>query len=147
MSQEWLEIQSFFADNQILRAITDLSLATKYELAGISDEERIQRADVGREALREFLARLDQACDEVSHGRLLSLDHRSRELVDAIQAARRDRANFRSVLMRSGFRAGAELLDASDRRSKEALLESLDELRRIVSRHQQGSLSAIVEDF
>ena len=40
MSQEWLDIQSFFADNQILRAITDLSLATKYEVAGIRDEER-----------------------------------------------------------------------------------------------------------
>lgn len=147
MSQEWLDIQSFFADNQILRAITDLSLATKYEVAGIRDEERARRADEARATLREFFVRLDQACEEASHGRLLSLDHRSKELVDAIQAARRDRANFRSVLMRSGLRTGAELLDASDRRSKEALVESLDELRRIVSRHQQGSLSAIVEDF
>ncbi|UCC31314.1 MAG: hypothetical protein JSU86_03375 [Phycisphaerales bacterium] len=147
MSQEWLDIQSFFADNQILRAITDLSLATKYELAGICDEERARRAGEAKGALRQFFVHLDQVCDEASHARPLSLDHRSRELVDAIQAARCDRANFRSVLMRSGLRAGAELLDASDRRSREALLESLDELRRVVSRHQQGSLSAIVEDF
>lgn len=147
MSQEWLDIQSFFADNQILRAITDLSLATKYDLAGIRDEERAQRADEARERLRAFFARLDEACEDASHGRILMLDHRSRELVDAIQSARRDRANFRSVLMRSGLRTGADLLDAADRRSKEALLESLDELRRVVSRHQQGTLSAIVEDF
>lgn len=147
MSQEWLDIQSFFADNQILRAITDLSLATKYDLAGVRDEERAQRADEAKEVLRAFFARLDQACDEASHGRVLSLDSRSRELVDAIQAARRDRANFRSVLMQSGLGAGLELVDASDRRSKEALLESLNELRRVVSRHQQGTLSAIVEDF
>jgi hypothetical protein len=147
MSQEWLDIQNFFADNQILRAITDLSLATKYDLAGIRDEERALRADEARKTLREFFTHLDQAFDEAAQGRPLSLDHRSRELVDAIQAARRDRANFRSVLMRSGLRTGAELVDASDRRSKEALTESLDELRRIVSRHQQGSLSAIVEDF
>lgn len=147
MSQEWLDIQSFFADNQILRAITDLSLATKYDLAGVCDEERTQRASVARECLRAFFARLDEACEEASDGRMLMLDHRSRELVDAIQSARRDRANFRSVLMRSGLRTGADLLDADDRPSKEALLESLDELRRVVSRHQQGTLSAIVEDF
>lgn len=147
MSQEWLDIQSFVADNQILRAITDLSLATKYELAGVHDEERLQRADEARKQLRVFLAYLEKARKEASRGRMLCLDKRSHELVDAIETARRDRVNFHSVLMRSGLRTGAELLDASDRPSKAALLASLDELRRVVSRHQQSSFSAIVEDF
>jgi hypothetical protein len=147
VSQEWLDIQSFFADHEVLGAITDLSLAVKYELAGVRDADREKRAKKAREVVRDFLTRLDRVSEHVREDRVVSLDHRSKELVDAFRAARSDRANYHSVLMLSGAQAGAELLGAADRRSKEALLESLDELRRVVSRHQQASLSAIVEDF
>ena len=37
MSQEWLDIQSFFADREILSAISDLSIAIKQEFAGVED--------------------------------------------------------------------------------------------------------------
>ena len=147
MSQEWLDIQSFFADHEILRAITDLSLSTKFELAGVKDEDRTRRSQRAKAALRDFFSKLQGANDDSSHGRLLSLDHRSLELFDAIQQARRDTANYRSVIMQSGFSMGMQLLDANDRRSKEALVESLDELRRVISQHQQGTVSAIIEDL
>ena len=49
MSQEWLDIQSFFADNQILRAITDLSVAgSSIELG--SSIQRVSRCHSGRAA-------------------------------------------------------------------------------------------------
>lgn len=147
MSQEWLDIQTVLADHEVLRAITDLSLGVKYELAGIDDTDREERAKKAREVVRSFLNQLDEVSARATEDRVVSLDHRSKELVDAFRAARTDRANYHSVLMRSGARTGAELLEAEDRRSKEALLESLEELRRILARHQQASLSAIVEDF
>lgn len=37
MSEEWLDIQSFFADRDVLTAINDLSIATKLSLAKIED--------------------------------------------------------------------------------------------------------------
>jgi hypothetical protein len=147
MSQEWLDIQSFFADHEVLRAITDLSLAMKFELAGIKDSDRAQRSEKAKMILERFFAKLEEASDDSKHGRLLSLDHRSLELFDALQKARRDTANYRSVMMRSGFGTGTQLLNASDRRSREALVESLDELRRVISQHQQGTMSAIIEDL
>lgn len=147
MSQEWLDIQSFFADHKVLRAITDLSLGIKYELAGIDDADRKERSQAARGVLLEFLTHLDEISVQAKSDRVLTLDQYSKELVDAFQAARSDRANYHSVLMRSGAQAGVALMNATDRPSKEALLESLDDLRRIVTRHQQVSLSAIVEDF
>ena len=39
MRQHWLDIQSFLADQQVLTAIDDLAIATKFELSGIVDEE------------------------------------------------------------------------------------------------------------
>lgn len=147
MSQEWLDIQSFFSDHEVLRAITDLSLGIKYELAGIQDADREKRLLTSRAVLGDFLKRLEKIAGRAESDQVLSLDYRSKELIDAFQLARSDSTNYHSVLMRSGVRAGVELLDASDRPSKKALLESLEELRRIVTRHQQANLSAIVEDF
>src|SRR5438270_11362861 len=60
MSQEWLNIQSFFTDHELIRAINDLSIAIKLELAGVRDQERAQRAMEARQALRGFLTRLSE---------------------------------------------------------------------------------------
>ena len=147
MSHEWLDIQSFFEDQRILQAITDLSLAVKYELAGVEDQERLERAKDARDVLRSFLADLGKLTDQSKEERVLTLDLRSKALVDAFSAARRDTANFHSTVMRAGTDAGLSQLDAEDERGKRALLESLAELRRIVSRHQHATLSAIVEEY
>lgn len=147
MSHEWLDIQSFFEDQRVLKAITDLSLALKYELAGIEDEERAVRAAEARTVLRQFLASLGRLTARSREERVLSLSHRSKELLDAYRAARGDTANFHSAVMRMGAEAGLGQLDATDARGKRELLASLDELRRIISRHQHTTLSAIVEEY
>ena len=48
MSQEWLNIQSFFTDHELLGAINDLSIAIKQEAAGVQDAERERRAKDAR---------------------------------------------------------------------------------------------------
>jgi hypothetical protein len=148
MSQEWLDIQSFFADQDILTAINDLAIAVKLEAAGKDDAERRERAEAARGVLRAFLSRLDEAeCSRRDYEPTVEVDPRFRELSDAFASARRDSANFKSDLMRKGAGEAISLLDADDPRSRHALLQSLEELRRIVMRHQQSDVSAIFEDF
>ena len=54
MSQEWLNIQSFFTDHELIGAINDLSIAVKLDLAGVRDSERVQRGSKARQVLRSF---------------------------------------------------------------------------------------------
>jgi hypothetical protein len=60
MSQEWLNIQSFFTDHELLGAINDLSIAIKQEAAGVQDAERERRAKDARRMLKRFLSRLGE---------------------------------------------------------------------------------------
>jgi ribosomal protein L31E len=147
MSEEWLDIQSFFADRDVLSAVNDLSVAIKLELAKIDDADRVQRAEKARDTLRQFLTRLDEVESADENEVVSGMDPRFKELTDAYACARRDGANFRSVLMRTGARNTLKLLEATDPRAKRELLDCLDELRRVVSRHQQTDISAIIEDF
>ena len=147
MKQHWLDIQSFLADQKILSAIDDLSIATKFELSGIDDPERRQLADEARRELLSFLKQLVEFGIAAESGMVKGVDPRSKELLDAYQSARQDAGNYQSTLMRAGAEAVLGLLDARDNRSRRELLESLNDLRRIVERHQQTDISAILEDI
>jgi molecular chaperone GrpE (heat shock protein) len=147
MKQHWLDIQSFLSDQKILRAIDDLAIATQFELAGVDDRERRQLAEEATKTLRDFLRRLDEVNVESGKQVVRGVDPRFMELADAFAAARRDRANFKSTLMKAGAGAAISLLEAADNRAKRELLACLDELRRVVEGHQQVDVSAIVEDF
>ncbi len=125
MSQEWLNIQSFFTDHDLIRAINDLSIAVKLEIAGVTDQERARRAGDARKVLRGFLGQLSDL--EAGDGKevLLGIDARFQSLTDALASARQDTARFNSVLMREGAAVALLLLDARDADSKAKLLDSL----------------------
>jgi hypothetical protein len=146
MSQEWLNIQSFFTDHDLIRAINDLSIAVKLELAGVEDQERARRAGEARKVLRGFLGQLAEL--EAGDGRevLLGIDARFHSLTDALASARQDTARFNSVLMREGAAVALPLLDAGDAESRAKLLDSLSELRRVVEQHQQADATVIFEE-
>ena len=147
MKQHWLDIQSFLADQKVLSAIDDLSIATKFALSGIDDEERRQLADEARQQLSCFLKNLAELGAAADQGVVKGVDPRSKELIDAYRSARQDSGNYQSTLMRAGADAVLGLLDAKDNRSQRELLESLNDLRRVVERHQQTDISAILEDI
>lgn len=147
MRQHWLDIQSFLADQQVLTAIDDLAIATKFELSGIVDEERRTLAIDAKAKLAQFLRRLSDLGNAADQGVMKGVDPRSKDLVDAYQSARQDTGNYQSTLMRTGVDAVLGLLNASDVRSKRELLQCLNELRRVVERHQQTDVSAILEDI
>ena len=147
MKQHWLDIQSFLADQKILTAIDDLAIATKFELSGIDDPERRELAKNARHNLSLFLKRLAELGSVADEGVLKGVDPRSKALLDAYRIARQDAGNYQSVLMRAGADAVVRLLGENDTRSQRELLESLNELRRVVERHQQTDISAIVEEI
>ncbi|MCC7291838.1 MAG: hypothetical protein IT449_07245 [Phycisphaerales bacterium] len=147
MKQHWLDIQSFLTDQRVLAAIDDLAIATKFELAGIDDPERKELAQRAREELSRFLRRLGEAAAAADDGKIMGIDPRFKELLDAYRFARRDRGSFHSSLMRVGADAAISLLGARDKRTQRDLLESLDELRRIVEGHQRADVSAILEEI
>jgi ribosomal protein L31E len=146
MSQEWLNIQSFFTDHELIRAINDLSIAVKLELAGIRDVERVQRAQKARQVLHNFLTRLSEIESEEGREVVLGIDARFKNLTEALASARHDSGRFSSVLMREGAAVAIPLLDAAEAPTKRKLLESLAELRRVVEQHQQADASVIFEE-
>lgn len=147
MKQHWLDIQSFVEDQQVLTAIDNLAIATKFDLSGIDDPERRELAKIAREKLAMFLKHLGQLGESAASGVMKGVDPRSKELLDAYTSARQDAGNFQSTLMRAGTNAALELLNATDARGKRELLECLSELRKVVERHQQTDISAILEEI
>jgi hypothetical protein len=146
MSQEWLNIQSFFTDHELLGAINDLSIAIKQEAAGVQDAERERRAKDARRLLQRFLARLGEVESADSKELLLGVDARFQTLTEGIASARRDGNRYRSVLMKGGAAAVLPLLDAKSSESRAQLVESLAELRRVIEQHQQTDAAAIFEE-
>lgn len=146
MSQEWLNIQSFFTDHELLGAINDLSIAIKQEAAGVQDSERARRAKDARRLLKRFLDRLGEVESADSKELLLGVDSRFQSLTDAIASARQDGNRYQSVLMRGGAASALPLLDAESSESRTQLVDSLAELRRVIEQHQQTYAAVIFED-
>jgi hypothetical protein len=146
MSQEWLNIQSFFTDHELIGAINDLSIFLKQEAAGVRDADRADRATKARQVLKDFFTRLSQT--EAADGRepVLGVDARFQSLTDAIESAREENGRYHSVLMREGAGSALPLLDAATSEAQAQLLESLAELRRVIEQHQQADASVIFEE-
>jgi hypothetical protein len=146
MSQEWLNIQSFFRDSELIGAINDLSIAIKLDLAGVPDKERVERAEGARRLLKQFLTRLSEIESAGDKELLLGVDSRFQSLMDAIAAAQHDSSRYHSVLMRRGASDTLPLLDAKDPDQRRQLLASLAELRRVIEQHQQVDADIIFEE-
>lgn len=147
MNQHWLDIQSFLSDQKVLGAIDNLAMALQLDLSGISDAERQELGRQAVEVLRSFLQRLSEVGTEAQEQVVRGVDPRFMELAGAFAAARRDRANYRSTLMRVGVEPTLGLLDSKDPRARRELLDCLRELRRVVQGHQQTNMSSILEDI
>src|SRR5260370_27639480 len=122
MDQHWLDIQSFVTEQRLLAAIDDLAIATKFQLAGVKDVEREELAEAARKALGKFLTKLGTLTHNGSSEVVKGIDPRLKELVDTYEAARLDRENFPSALMRLGSDALLRLLSAPARPEQQALL-------------------------
>lgn len=149
MNEEWLDIQGFVADHEVLQAVNDLSIATKLQLDGVVDEDRERRAHVARECLRSFLGQLAHVLGSRRGGDdiIVGIDPNLSGLIDAYDLARRKVVPDRSALLQGGPEATLALLDADDNPGRRALIDALADLRQLVSRHQQTRVIGIFEEF
>jgi hypothetical protein len=148
MNPEWLAIQSFQRNQDVLSAINTLSIRTKLGSGGHTDEDRTETAQA-RETLASFLENLAQVVDQVEQtesGPLLGVDPRLRQLAGDFSRARQG-ARFRSRLFREPLSDTVHLLTSAKPADQQALVESLSELRTLIEEHVQTDVVQILEDF
>jgi hypothetical protein len=148
MSTEWLAIQSFQRDQNLLSAINTLSIHTKLELAGVADEERAEAAAKARGELASFLETLTRVADQIEQeNALVGIDPRLRKLARRFVAARRNRRRFRSSLFTESLSDVMRLLTPEDEEEQQALVESLSDLRSLIEEHVYTDANQIFETF
>ena len=99
MSQDWSDVQNFFKDQCILKAITDLSIAIKQELAGLRNTERAKSAQKAKQTIKEFLSELEKMLSEQRKGIVFGIDSRSNKLVLNFIKAHKDAKNYNSIFL------------------------------------------------
>lgn len=150
MSTDWLAIQSFRRDQDLLAAINTLSIHTKLKLAGIADEERAEAVAAARETLASFLEAFEEIVRQAGQaegGALLGIDPRLRQLARSFVAAKRDRRRFRSTLFTQSPSEVVDLLGSADKKDQQALVECLRDLRILVEEHIHTDAHRILTGF
>jgi len=149
MTPEWLAIQSFQRNQDLLNAINTLSIHTKLGRRGHTDEDRAESTAQAREILASFLKNLAQVVDQAEQtgsGPLLGVDPRLRQLAGDFSRARQG-ARFCSRLFREPLSDTVDLLTSTEPTDQQALVESLSELRTLIEEHVQTDVVQILEDF
>ena len=138
MSVQWMAVQSFQKSQDLLAAINALSIHLKLGAAGLSDDERAERAHQARKTLTSFLETLEPVIDKIASGEskpLLGVDPRLRQLAKNFLAAKRNHRRFHSALFQNRFSQFKQILTSERTEDRESLLESLNELRMLIEEH------------
>ncbi len=150
MENQWLSIQSFLHDQELLEAINTLSIHTKLTLAGDSDEERIAKVSKAEAVLNDFLKSFDTIIsqNETQDDRpILGVNSRLRQLVDAFISARKDNMRFQSQLFTESPANVLKLLKSKKETDKEALVHCLKELRILIEEHVHIDTTQVLGEF
>lgn len=138
MSIQWLAVQSFQHNQDLLAAINKLSIHLRLQLEGNEDAERVGEANKAREMLSLFFRELETLVNDTERGEevpVLGANPRLRQLARSFVKAKRNRHRFRSSLFRNGAGCFQQLLQSNTKEDRQALLESLEELRVLVEEH------------
>jgi uncharacterized FlaG/YvyC family protein len=147
MSNDWTDIQSFFRNQSVLKAINDLSIAIKHNLAGVHHTQGIKSIQQAKQTIKEFLLELNNMLSERKKGIVFGIDSHSNDFIVNFINARKDTKNFSSVLIKCGPESTLSLLETNEPQYQKELIKSLSELRKIISKHQNESASMIFEEF
>ena len=124
MSQEWLNIQSFFADHKLIGAINDLSIHLKQEMAGVRDARNVPPAPrrPGR-CSASSSAGWGRSRPPTPRGWSSALTRRFQSLTDAARHARREPDRFHSAFVRDGAGGALSLLESGEEGAARAARE------------------------
>lgn len=150
MSIQWLAVQSFQHNQDLLAAINKLSIHLRLQLEGNEDAERVGEANKAREMLSLFFRELETLVNDTERGEevpVLGANPRLRQLARSFVKAKRNRHRFRSSLFRNGAGCFQQLLQSNTREDRQALLESLEELRVLVEEHMHVDAERVLGEI
>ena len=150
MSIQWLAVQSFQHNQDLLAAINKLSIHLRLQLEGNEDAERAGEANNARELLSSFFGDLETLVKDTERGEevpVLGANPRLRQLARSFVKAKRNRHRFRSSLFRNGAGRFQQLLRSTTKEDRQALLESLEELRVLVEEHMHVDTERVLGEI
>jgi len=150
MSVQWLAVQSFQHNQDLLAAINKLSIHLRLQFEGNEDAERAGEANKAREMLSSFFRELETLVNDTERGEevpVLGANPRLRQLARSFVKAKRNRHRFRSSLFRNGAGCFQQLLQSNTKEDRQALLESLEELRVLVEEHMHVDAERVLGEI
>ena len=150
MSIQWLSVQSFQHNQDLLAAINTLSIHLRLQLEGNEDAERTEEAKKAGEKLSSFFRELETLVKDTERGEgmpVLGANPRLRQLARSFVKAKRNRHRFRSSLFRNGTARFRELLEAGTKEDRKALVECLEELRVLVEEHMHVDAERVLGEI
>ena len=150
MSIQWLSVQSFQHNQDLLAAINKLSIHLRLQLEGNEDADRAGEANKAREMLSSFFRELETLVNNTEHGEevpVLGANLRLRQLARSFVKAKRNRRRFRSSLFRNGAGRFQQLLHSTKNEDRQVLLESLEELRVLVEEHMHVDAERVLGEI
>ncbi len=150
MSIQWLAVQSFQHNQDLLASINKLSIHLRLQLEGNEDAERVGEANKAREMLSLFFRELETLVNDTERGEevpVLGANPRLRQLARSFVKAKRNRHRFRSSLFRNGTGCFQQLLQSNTKEDRQALLESLEELRVLVEEHMHVDAERVLGEI
>ena len=150
MSVQWLAVQSFQHNQDLLAAINKLSIHLRLQFEGNEDAERAGEANKAREMLSSFFRELETLVNDTERGEevpVLGANPRLRQLARSFVRAKRNRHRFRSSLFRNGAGCFQQLLQSNTKEDRQALLESLEELRVLVEEHMHVDAERVLGEI
>ena len=150
MSVQWLAVKSFQHNQDLLAAINKLSIHLRLQFEGNEDAERAGEANKAREMLSSFFRELETLVNDTERGEevpVLGANPRLRQLARSFVKAKRNRHRFRSSLFRNGAGCFQQLLQSNTKEDRQALLESLEELRVLVEEHMHVDAERVLGEI
>jgi hypothetical protein len=135
---EWLAIRSFQHMQDLLNAINNLSIHVKLALAGVPDDERVEKALHAQKILISFLKELKKVIkgkEKANEQPVVGVDPRLRQLASNFVQAKQDRKRFRSMLFKDSVSKVEALLSSDNFEDRKSLLLCLEDLRILLEEH------------
>ena len=142
MKPQELAAQSFHENQKLLSAVNTLSIHTKLEMKGRSDEKAVLKA---KDEMCSFLKELEHHVQDAENNKqpLLGIDPRRQQFVSNFIEAKRS-YRIRSPFLRDKLSEAVHILGSEKETDKQAILPILAELRRLIEEHLESDVSQLL---
>ena len=146
MKSDWLAVSSFELTQDLIAAITILSIHAKLALAGRPDVASADELEHARERLLDFLQRFQRVLETVETSRdrtAVGTDPRFGALATHY-LSQRERGPERSPLYTISVSELERLVQSEDPNDLPRLVECLQDLRRLIEHHTRADVTGLL---